>query len=280
MSEFFFAITHYLGASQFGFGDVLMHTPLIGWAARMNGAPVAVGTIPEMEWIIERCPTAGSFEVVRSAADAWSLAAGRLCLLSDCSIDEYPYHEDGLSYTQLIAQRLGMDFDETHEQKILYETSAADQAGARALLDQLALTGRPLVTANLRGRTRSATPGLTTAEYERLLITLARETGAAVLVGDTIVRETLIPIQTTLPIWAALIEMSALWIGECTGPYHLAAAFGTPTAMFSDSRMDNRAWHAARYNDGENRVYVGLSGQSRQIDLAALELAAGRRSRV
>jgi hypothetical protein len=280
MRKLFFVITHYLGASQFGFGDVLMHTPLIDWAARMNGAPVAVGTIPEMEWIVERCPAAGSFEVVRSAADAARLAAGRLCLISDCSIDEYPYHEDGLSYTQLIAQRLGIDFDETREQNILYETTAADQASAREVLDQLGLKGPPIVTANLRGRTRSATPGLTTAEYERLLITLARETGAAVLVGDTIVRDTLVPLQTTLAIWAALIEMSALWIGECTGPYHLAAAFGTPTAMFSDARMDNRAWHAARYNAGENRVYVALSGQSRQIDLAALELASSIRSRV
>ena len=281
MSRLFFVITHYTGAAQFGFGDVLLHTPLVGWAARVCGEPVDVGTIPEMEWIVERCRAAGSFTVVGSARDAWRAAAGRVCVMSDCSIDDYPYHEEGLSYTQLIARRMGIPDDGTLLPAPLYDTTPADRAEAHALLDRLGHRGGPLVTVNTRGRTRASAPGLTQAEYLQLLLALARGAGASVLIGDLaggLVPAPLVSVSAPLPVWAALIEMSNLWVGECTGPYHLATALETPTAMFSASGMDNRAWTASRYSRAASWVFEGASGRPDRLASAVSRLAAAVRS--
>lgn len=281
MSRVFVVITHYTGAAQFGFGDVLLHTPLIGWAAGVCGEPVDVGTIPEMEWIVERCPAAGSFMVVRSAREAWRAAAGRVCLISDCSIDDYPYHEAGLSYTQLMARRMGIPDDGTLLSNPLYDTTPADRETARALLARTGHRGEPLITANTSGRTRAATPGLTLAEYTHLLQALARSTGARVLIGDAAggpAPAPLLSVSAPLPVWAALIEMSSLWVGECTGPYHLAAALYTPTAMFSAFGMDNRAWTAGRHSRTASWVFEGASGRPARLESAAARLAAAVRS--
>jgi hypothetical protein len=284
MSEILFVITHYMGASQFGFGDVILHTPLIAWAADVCGEPVDVGALAEVEWIIERCPAAGSFTEVRSAAEAVRTAAGRICIVSDCSTDEYPYHEVGLSYTSLIARRLGIPMDDSQPVRLLYETTARDRAEASKQL----LSKRPreqhlanglshkVITANIRGRTRASNPGLRIDEHVELLLGLARDCGALVIVGDAVgvpLPMPLVSVETTLPVWAAMIEMSDLWVGECTGPYHLASALGTPTAMFSGSGMDNRAWAAHRYSDGRALVFEGVSGDRERLSAARRALS-------
>jgi ADP-heptose:LPS heptosyltransferase len=124
------------------------------------------------------------------------------------------------------------------------------------------------VTINAQGRSRAHQPGLKPAEYVELARGLAKATGAVVLIGDLAYRRLGRQVQiasVSLPVWAALIERSAMWLGECTGPYHLAAALETPTVLFTAAGVDSRPWLASNYNRVSNRVFKDVSGKQARL---------------
>ena len=276
MSDILLAVTHYLGPDLIRIGDMLLHTPLFGWLQQVTGSPLAVGSFQEFEWILRRCPAVGSFECLRSPEEARAAAGGRLLLLNDLSIDEYGYHQDGLSYTQIIARRLGLPIDAPELRVLLYQSIAADRRSAQELLQQLGYQRQGLISANAQSRTRAKKPGMGLREYLQFCRKLAEMTGAMVLIGDvsmTPCPDGVHAVSVNLPVWAALIEQSDLWLGECTGPYHLACALQTPTAMFSAPGMDDEVWAASFFSKMEHKIYQGLSGDRKRQEAVLRELA-------
>jgi hypothetical protein len=276
MNDILLVVTHYLGPDIIRIGDMMLHTPLFGWLQHVTGKPIAVGSFQEFEWILKRCPAVRSFECIRSPEEAWAAARGRLLLLNDLSIDEYGYHQDGLTYTQIIARRLGIPIDAPELQVLLYQTTTPDRKSAKALLHQLGYQGQTLITVNVRSRTRVKKPGMYIREYLQFCQKLAEMTGAMVLIGDVSMTSCLdgvYAVSVSLPVWAALIEQSELWLGECTGPYHLACALRTPTAMFSALGMDDDVWAARSFNEMEHKIYQGLSENQAGQEVALRELA-------
>ena len=276
MSDILLAITHYLRPDVIRIGDMMLHTPLCGWLQDVTGKSIAVGSFQEFEWILRRCPAVRSFECIRSPEEARAAARGRLLLLNDLSIDEYGYHQDGLTYTQIIARRLGIPIDAPELHVLLYQTAAPDRKSAKDILHQLGYQGQPLITVNVRSRTRAKKPGMHIREYLQFCRKLAEMTGALVLIGDmstSSCSDGVYAVSVNLPVWAALIEQSELWLGECTGPYHLACALRTPTAMFSAPGLDDDVWAARSFSDMEHKIYQGLSENQFRQEAALRELA-------
>ncbi|MBN1999305.1 hypothetical protein JW935_17230 [candidate division KSB1 bacterium] len=262
MNNVLFVLTHHTGMSQFGYGDALLHTPIFRWLRKVLGG-VDAGCLPEITWILERCSAVDTIIPVRSLAEARRLSEGRIILHSDFSVDEYPYDESGLSYTQIMAQRIGIPGTELVNEPLDYVPTTKDRVEMNAVLSSIGADRRAIITVNARGRTRKENPGLLPGEYVGLAERLSVETGAMVLFGDYDVGENagnLVSVQVSLPVWSALIEHSMLWMGECTGPYHFACALKTPTAMFSAYGMENFAWLASEAGNIQHLLFEGLSG--------------------
>jgi hypothetical protein len=257
----FFSIAHQMGPQAFGIGDILLHTPIINWFRMKTGIPVDVGIYPQFEWIFRRNRDIGNIETIRSVRQAEKIAGNRLFVLSDHSVDEYGFYGDGLTYTNLLASRIGIPLENEELNKLVYEPLNEDEILARQIIDQLGISNMPFIVANIFGKTRKHNPGLNMNEYLIFLEDLSEKFHLKVLVGDCLFESTsnLFSIQVGLPEWMALIKQSTFWLGECTGPYHFAVALDKPTVMFS-SALNDGPWLAEKYSKRNHFVLNNQSG--------------------
>ena len=256
MNRILYVITSYLGPSTLRIGDSLLHTPVIRWLQQSLGFPIDVGGFQEFAWIFERCQSADCFEIIKSPAEAVLSAGDRILIMTDYPIDEYDY-EQIPSYTQLIAQRIGIPGNLVAREKIDYIPTETDRTDAAAFLQTLNRSEKLIITVNTKGETRKNQPGLKPDEYIKLCSIQKKKTNAVVLIGDTDMPlpENITRVNVTLPIWGALIEQSDLWIGECTGPYYLACALDKPTVMFCARNSFHSLWSADHYSDNINYIF-------------------------
>lgn len=261
MNRLLYVITSYLGPSVIGIGDSLLHTPIIRWFKHELGFALDIGGFQEFEWIFTRCPSVDTFETIQSPAEAAFCAGNRFLIMADHLVDEYEYYQTQ-SYTQLLARRLGIPGQQVSKEKIDYQPTETDRSSAKQLLQDLKIDGKPLITLNTTGKTRKNQPGLKPDQYLEICSRLGKEIDATILIGDSLRlagANNMIPTTVDLPTWAALIEQSDLWIGECTGPYYLACALETPTMMFCARNPENPFWTADHYSDADHYIFEDVT---------------------